>query len=66
MPDVAHAGVLGGFAVAERAAYVETAVAGQVFEDAGIITGLITVFDTLRNEAFRGSESGSPRGSGIG
>ena len=57
VPDVAHAGVLGGFAVAERAAYVETAVAGQVFEDADIIAGLITQFDTLRNEAFRGSES---------
>ena len=57
VPDIAHAGVLGGFAVAERAAYVETAVAGQVFEDADIIAGLITQFDTLRNEAFRGSES---------
>jgi hypothetical protein len=50
-------GVLGGFAVAERAAYIETAVAGQVFEDAEIITGLITQFDTLRNEALRRSES---------
>ena len=57
LPEIAHAGVLGGFAVAERAAYVETAVAGQVFEDADIIAGLITQFDTLRNEAFRGSES---------
>ena len=34
-----------------------TAVAGQVFEDAEIIAGLVTRFDTLRNEAFRGSES---------
>ena len=57
VPEVAHAGVLGGFAVAERAAYVETAVAGQVFEDADIIAGLTIQFDTLRNEAFRGSES---------
>jgi len=57
LPDIAHAGVLGGFAVAERAAYIETAVAGQVFEDADIITGLITQFDTLRNEALRKSES---------
>ena len=56
-PNIAHAGLLGGFAVAERAAYVETAVAGQVFEDAEIIAGLLTRFDTLRNEAFRGSES---------
>ena len=34
VPSTAHAGLLGGFALAERAAYVETAVAGQVFEDA--------------------------------
>ena len=32
-------------------------MAGQVFEDADIIAGLLTRFDTLRNEAFRGSES---------
>jgi transcriptional regulator with XRE-family HTH domain len=57
VPNVAHAGLLGGFAVAEHAAYVETAVAGQVFEDADIIAELLTRFDTLRNEAFRGSES---------
>jgi transcriptional regulator with XRE-family HTH domain len=57
VPNIAHAGLLSGFAVAERAAYVETAVAGQVFEDAEIIAGLLTRFDTLRNEAFRGSES---------
>ena len=55
VPSIAHAGLLGGFAVAERAAYVETA--GQVFEDADIIAGLLTRFDTLRNEALRGSES---------
>jgi transcriptional regulator with XRE-family HTH domain len=57
VPNVAHAGLLGGFAVVEHAAYVETAVAGQVFEDADIIADLLTRFDTLRNEAFRGSES---------
>ena len=57
VPSIAHTGVLGGFAVAERAAYVETAVAGQVFEDPDIIAGLTTQFDTLRNEALRGSES---------
>jgi len=57
VPNIAHAGLLGGFAVAERAAYVETAVAGQVFEDTEVIAGLLTRFDTLRNEAFRGSES---------
>ena len=57
VPSAAHAGLLGGFALTDRAAYVETAVAGQVFEDAEIIAGLLTRFDTLRSEAFRGSES---------
>ncbi len=57
VPDIAHTGVLGGFAVAEHAAYVETALAGQVFEETEILAALITNFDTLRNEAFRGSES---------
>lgn len=57
VPSTAHAGLLGGFALTERAAYVETAVAGQVFEDAEIMAGLLTRFDTLRSEAFRGSES---------
>jgi transcriptional regulator with XRE-family HTH domain len=57
VPATAHAGLLGGFALTERAAYVETAVAGQVFEDAEIIAELLIRFDTLRSEAFRGSES---------
>jgi Domain of unknown function (DUF5753)/Helix-turn-helix domain len=57
VPSIAHAGLLGGFALTERAAYVETAVAGQVFEDPEIIADLLTRFDTLRNEAFRRSES---------
>ena len=57
MPAIAHAGLVGGFALTESAAYVETAVAGQVFEDTEIIASLLTRFDTLRNEAFRGSES---------
>jgi DNA-binding XRE family transcriptional regulator len=57
VPSIAHAGLLGGFALTERAAYVETAVAGQVFEDPEIMANLLIRFDTLRNEAFRGSES---------
>ena len=41
VPNIAHAGLLGGFAITEAgAAYVETAVAGQVFEDAEIIARL--------------------------
>lgn len=57
VPNVAHPGLLGGFAIADRAAYVETAVAGQVFEDGEIVDDLLIRFDTLRNEALRKSES---------
>jgi hypothetical protein len=57
VPNIAHAGLLGGFAIAQHAAYVETAVAGQVFEVTEIISDLLTRFDTLRNEALRKSES---------
>jgi transcriptional regulator with XRE-family HTH domain len=57
VPAIAHAGLVGGFALTDSAAYVETAVAGQVFEDAEIIASLLTRFDTLRNEALRASES---------
>jgi hypothetical protein len=57
VPDIVHAGLLGGFAVTERAAYMETAVAGQVFEDPEVIAELLIRFDTLRNEALRRSES---------
>jgi Domain of unknown function (DUF5753) len=57
VPAIAHAGRAGGFALTESAAYVETAVAGQVFEDPEIIASLLTRFDTLRNEALRASES---------
>jgi Domain of unknown function (DUF5753) len=57
VPNIEHAGLLGGFSLTERAAYVETAVTGQVFEDPEIIARLLTRFDTLRNEALRASES---------
>ena len=54
VPNIAHVGLLGRFAVAERAATVETAVAGQVFEDADIIAGLLTRVDPCSH----GSEAG--------
>jgi transcriptional regulator with XRE-family HTH domain len=57
VPLIAHAGLLGGFSLTEHAAYAETAVAGQVFEDAEIIASLLIRFDTLRSEALRASES---------
>jgi transcriptional regulator with XRE-family HTH domain len=57
IPAIEHAGLLGGFSLTEGAAYVETAVAGQVFEDPEIIAALLIRFDTLRSEALRASES---------
>jgi hypothetical protein len=61
VPDVAHAALTGGFAIAEAAdgaaAYIETALTGQVFEDAQAVRELATRFDALRTEALRGTES---------
>jgi hypothetical protein len=61
VPNVAHAALTGGFAIAEAAkgaaAYIETALTGQVFEDADVVRELTTRFDALRTEALRGTES---------
>ena len=61
VPDVAHAECTGGFALAEAAngsaAYIETALTGQVFEDPVVILELSGRFDALRTEALRGTES---------
>ena len=61
VPNVAHAELTGGFAIAEAvkgsAAYIETALTGQVFEDANIVLELSARFDALRTEALRGTES---------
>ena len=57
VPAIAHAGLLGGFALTERAAYVETAVAGQVFEDAEIIAELAYPLRYAQERGLQGSES---------
>lgn len=61
VPNVAHAELTGGFVVAQTgkaaAAYIETTLTGQVFEDAEAVRELATRFDALRTEALRGSES---------
>jgi hypothetical protein len=61
VPNVGHAGLTGGFAIAEKAkgsaAYIETALGGQVFEDAQAVRTLSVRFDALRTEALRGTES---------
>jgi transcriptional regulator with XRE-family HTH domain len=61
VPNVMHAETTGGFALAEApkgpAAYIETALTGQVFEDIKIALELSARFDALRTEALRGTES---------
>jgi hypothetical protein len=61
VPNVAHAELTGGFALAEAvngsAAYIETALTGQVFEDTKVVLELSARFDALRTEALRGTES---------
>lgn len=61
VPNVMHAEVSGGFALAEApkgpAAYIETALTGQVFEDIKVVLELSARFDALRTEALRGTES---------
>lgn len=51
VPGAAHAGLLGGFTVADKAAYAESVVRGQVFEDDETVSALATRFDTLRGSA---------------
>jgi transcriptional regulator with XRE-family HTH domain len=50
VPATEHAGLLGGFSLTERAAYVETAVAGQVFEDAEIIAESLAFIERMCEE----------------
>jgi hypothetical protein len=61
VPNIEHAGLTGGFVIAEKlkgsAAYIETALGGQVFEDDQSMRTLSTRFDALRTEAMRGTES---------
>jgi transcriptional regulator with XRE-family HTH domain len=61
VPNIAHAALTGGFAIAETpngtATYIETVLTGQVYEDAQAARELATRFDALRTEALRGTES---------
>jgi hypothetical protein len=52
VPSVAH-----GIELTDRAAYSETSVSGNVWTDEETRSSLGRVFDTLRSEAWRASES---------
>ena len=57
VPECVHAGLLGGFTVADGAAYAESVVSGQVFADEETVRALTRRFDTIRGEAMRVSEA---------
>jgi hypothetical protein len=57
VPECWHGGLPGGFIVADRAAYVESLTAGQVYTDTETVSALAECFDTIRAETMRSSES---------
>jgi hypothetical protein len=57
IPGAAHAGLAGGFTVTDRAAYAESVLRGQVFEDEETFSALSLRFDTLRGSACSAPES---------
>jgi hypothetical protein len=57
LPAVAHPAGASGFIVTDDAAYAESVVSGQVFSDTETVNGLLRLFDTLRGESYRVSES---------
>jgi transcriptional regulator with XRE-family HTH domain len=57
VPEGANAGLLGGFIIVDDACYIETARAGEVFEDQETMIAMSVRFDTIRAEALRASES---------
>jgi Domain of unknown function (DUF5753)/Helix-turn-helix len=57
LPAVAHPATQSGFMVADDAAYTEHVLGGLVFTDDQTVTALEQLFDTLRSECYRASES---------
>jgi len=57
VPECVHAGLNGGFTLADGAAYAESVVSGQAFTDQQTASTLARRFDTIRGEAMRVSES---------
>jgi transcriptional regulator with XRE-family HTH domain len=57
LPSVAHPAVQGGFLLADDAVYAETVTSGYVHTEAEKLSSLDTLFDTLRAECYRASES---------
>ncbi len=57
LPAVGHPATQSGFTVTGAAAYAEHAFGGYVFTEEQTVTGALSLFDTLRSECYRASES---------
>jgi transcriptional regulator with XRE-family HTH domain len=56
LPAIAHPATMSGFVIADNAAYAEHVAGGFVYTDQ-TVTSLHRLFDTLRAECYRASES---------
>jgi hypothetical protein len=57
LPAIAHPATQSGFMVADGAAYAEHVAGGYVFTDQETASSIERLFDTLRGECYRVSES---------
>jgi hypothetical protein len=57
LPAIGHPAGASGFIVADEAAYAEHVASGYVFTDERTVSSLTRMFDTLRGECYRVSES---------
>lgn len=57
LPAVAHPATQSGFMVTESAAYAEHVIGGFAYTEPETVTALERLFDTLRDECYRVSES---------
>ena len=57
LPATAHPATQSGFMVADGAAYAEHVAGGYVYTDEETVSGLAQLFDMLRGECYRVSES---------
>jgi transcriptional regulator with XRE-family HTH domain len=57
LPAVAHPATQSGFLIADDAAYAEHVAGGFVYTDTETVSSLLRMFDTLRGESYRVSES---------
>ncbi len=57
LPAVAHPATQSGFMVTESAGYAEHVIGGFAYTETVTVTALERLFDTLRDECYRVSES---------